>query len=242
MIKKPEDRKTLLCIAKKTPKSVQEFLNIRGDSVTVKEDFDCYKDSDKSLKIMKKKKSALFIHPSNSNQNIILGRSFDNQFLDLINFKLIKSLSSADFPTVAAEVSVKYFLLFQNIKNERLQNFFTDLLCQKSYEINLSGVKYAWIINQNNNIITLKFVRVMKDYSVEDIGPYFELEIESEFYCGEDLWKLALDVKKGKKVKNVEKNVFKDKIGKIHIDRQDLHDIKLKKSRGYKENKTPRAE
>lgn len=231
--KRPEDRKTLLSIAKKSPAAIRELLAIRGDAAVLKEEFDTYADADRTLKLMKKKKAALFIsHIGES--HLVLGRSYDGQFIDLVKFKIQRMLSSSDFQSLAAEVHVKYFLLFQGIADARLENLLADAFHQSSREVDLCGLRYAWIFHQHDRLLTLKFVRVLKDMSVADVGPFFELAIEKEYFCGEDLWSAALDVKKVKKVKNTEKNVFKDRIGKVHVDRQDLKDIKLKKNRGRK--------
>lgn len=231
-IKKPEDRKILLNIAKKTPIAIQELIRIRGDSTEIYEEFDTFKDSDRTIKLMKKKKATLFI--SSNDKRIIFGRTYDNQIVDMYKFKVNSMKSSADFEGVPAEICVKYFLLVQNVKDKRLENLMVDMFRQRSYEVDLHGIRYAWILSQNGEIVMLKYVRVLKDYSVEDIGPAFEIEQDKGFGCGEELWEKALNIKKVKKVKNVGKNIFKDKIGKIHIDRQDLKDIKLKKSKGYK--------
>ncbi|KAI5169805.1 ribosome production factor 2 [Pancytospora epiphaga] len=227
-------RKTLLSIAKKTPKAVTELLGIRGDSMSVSEDFNAHTDPDRTLKLMKKKKSSFFISMKEGGSSLAIGRTYDSQFLELVNFKVLKALSSTDFSAVPAEISVKYFLLFINIGNERLENMIMDLFSQQTHEVNLRGIRYAWIFSKSGEIYTLKFVRVMNDLSVEDIGPYFELEMETEFYCGDELWKAALGEKKTKKKKNVEKTGLKERIGKVHVDRQDLKDIRLKKSKGYK--------
>lgn len=232
-IKHHDKRKTVLNLGSDQQKALKELLQIRGDFVSLNDDFDTYADHNKTAKIMKKKNAAFFI-TSVGNTHINMGRVYDGEFLELIKFKIHKILSSEDFKSIPAEMFVKYFILLQNIDSPRLENMFMDLFNQKSIEANLNGIKYAWIISRIDKIYTLKFVRVLNDCSVEDIGPYFELEIENEFFSTDELYNKAFTIEEPKKTKNVEKNVFKDVIGTLHVDKQDLRDIQLKKNRGYK--------
>ncbi|KAI4291159.1 ribosome production factor 2 [Pancytospora philotis] len=231
--KHPEDRKTLLCIGKKCHKAVTEFASLRGDSAALSESLDCFKDADATLKLMKKKKAAFFVS-STDEKTLVLGRAYDSQFLELVKFNVKSMRGSADFPSVAPELYVKYFVLLQGITNPRLENMLVDLFHQRTRAVCLQGIRYAWVIAQVGGVYTLKFVRVLTDHSIEDVGPFFEMTVASEFYCGDDLWKEALGPQKAKKKVKTEKTATKDVIGKIHLDRQDLSEIQLKKSRGYK--------
>ncbi len=232
--KDPKTRKNVLCLSKDIPKALKEMLKIRDDFVVLNESIDAFIEYERSLKLMKKKKCALSV--SNTKDSFVFIRSYDHQPLEILKFKIIKSLSSSDFSTIPAEFYSKYFILCQNIENKRIENFFIDFFSQSSTKVNISGVKYAWVIaaDSEGKVFTLKYVRVLNDFSVEDIGPLFEMKLEKEFYCGDDLYEKAYVSDKEKKQKNVSKNVFKDKIGKLHIDKQDLNDINHKKSRAYK--------
>lgn len=234
-------RKVVLSINRKTPRALQELLDIRGDAASAKDDFNTYKDIDRTLRLMKKRKASFFVSAVGDG-GLAMGRAYDGQILEMVCFKIRSMRSSSDCPTIAPEVCVKYALLLQNIENSRLENMMIDFLHQRSHGVDLHGIRYAWIFGQNGRVFTLRFVRIMKDLSVEDVGPCFEVELEQEFYCGDELWEEALDVQRAKKVRNVEKNAFKDKIGRVHIDRQDLKDIKLKKSRGYKDRAAAKEE
>lgn len=229
----PPSRKTLLSISREPHKTVRELLTIRGDCCSLKEDFDAFSSPERALKLMRKKNAALLI--SSTPSSITVGRMFDAELLELIRFKTLSALSTSDFPTLSPELYVKYFLVLQNIESKRIENLLIDLLYQPTSKVNIDAVKYAWIASQAGNAITLKFVRVLNDSSVEDIGPLFELEVEREFYCGDDLYGKAFASAKPKTRKNVSSNVFKDKVGRVYIDRQDLKDINLKKSRAYRE-------
>lgn len=232
-INDPRSRKTLLSIGKETPKALRELLTIRGDSIAIKEEFDAFSSPDKALRLMKKKRAVLFIS-STPDSSITVGRMFDGELLELVRFRIRNALSSQDFPTLPPELYVKYFLVIQNIENKRVENMLIDMLHQPSSKVNVDAVRYAWVVNQTGQAITLKFVRVLNDLSVEDIGPFFELEIEKEFYCGDDLYGRAFACVKPRAQKNVTSNAFKDRVGRVYVDKQDLKDINLKKSRAYR--------
>lgn len=230
--KDPSTRKNVLLISKVPSKAIKELLTLRRDFISLEEPDSDY---EKTCKLMSKKKCALCIESTPN--KIVLTRTFDFEPLERIEFRILKSMSSSDFTTVPAELFSKYFLICQNVENKRLENLFIDFFNQPSTKINIDAVRYAWIISERQEdvrIITVKYVRVLNDFSVEDVGPFFELEVTKEFFCGDELYEKAFSQHKAKKQKNVKTNVFKDKIGKLHIERQDLNDINHKKSRAYK--------
>lgn len=231
--KDPKIRKNVLYLSKTVDKPLRELLTIRGDFHSLEEDIDVYSEYEKACQLMKKKKCSLLV--SIHRNTLVLMRTYDNRPLEIFKFSILKSMSSSDFKTVPAELFTKYFIVIMNLQNKRLENLFVDFFNQKSKDVNIDGVRYSWIIQQDKEgTVTMKFVRVMNDLSIEEIGPYFELKMEKEFYCGDELYEKAFTVEKKKKQKNVTKNVFKDTVGKLHIERQDLKEINLKKSRAYK--------
>lgn len=234
-VKESKDFKKLIVV--KNPgssfdKALKELASIRDGYVSLNENLNPFADYENVIKLMKKKKAVLSV--SNYKENMVFMRCFNDQPLEILNFKVLKAMSSSDFDTIPAELFVKYFVLVQNISNPKIENFFIDLLSQKTLKINLDAVKYAWVINETNGVFTIKFVRILNDNSVQDIGPYFELKLENEFFCGDELYEKAFETIKPVKQKNVSKNVFKDKVGKLHIDKQDLKEVNLKKSRAYR--------
>lgn len=238
MTMKPKSsRKNLLCLAKTVPKALKELLVIRDNATVLDEQIDGFADYENACKFMKKKKCGLLA--TNTKNQLVFMRTCNYQPLEILKFRIIKSLSSADFKTLAAEFYSKYFVICQGVTNKRIENLFVDLLCQKAMKVNIDAIRYAWILSEgvsdgNDIIYTLKYVRVLTDLSVEDIGPYFELILENEFYCGDELYGKAFAAKQPKKQKNITSNVFKDTVGRLYVDRQDLNNIRLKKSRAYR--------
>lgn len=234
--KNPKVRKNVLCLSRAIPKPLKELLTIRGDFTALEEGLDSFADYEKTCRLMKKKKCALSV--ASTKDHLVLTRAYDYQPLEILKFRIAKCLSSADFSPAPAELHSKYFVVCQQIENKRVENLFVDFFSQSSTKVNIDSVKYAWVVSQSGSqherVFTLKYVRVLNDLSVEDIGPCFELVLEKEFYCGDELHEKAFAHNKPRRQKNVAKNAFKDAVGRLHIDRQDLNDINLKKSRAYK--------
>lgn len=212
--------------------SLKELFSIRGDYKTIPEKLDAFTDYEKACKLMAKKSCVL--SASGFKDTLTFARCFDNQLLECIKFKVLKTLSSADFDSIPAELYVKYMVLTQNVSNKRIENLFIDFFSQKTVKVNIEAIKYAWVISETKGIFTIKFVRILNDMTVQDIGPYFELKVEKEFFCGDELYEKAFEVHKPHVQKNVSTNATKDKIGKLYIDKQDLKEINLKKSRAYR--------
>ena len=214
--------------------SLKELFTIRGDYKTISEKIDPFADYEKVCQLMAKKKCALSI--SGFKNSLVFARIFDNQLLECIKFKIVNAYDSGDFEAEPAEMFVKYLVLAQNFTNKRIENLFIDFFSQNTSKINLDALNYAWVLNESEGQFTLKFVRIYnsKTKIVQDIGPWFILQIEKEFYCGDELYEKAFEVVKPKTQRNVSTTATKDKVGKLYIDKQDLKDINLKKSRAYR--------
>ena len=159
-----------------------------------------------------------------------LGRSYAGEWLDLMRFKVNSIRGSSEFPGIAPEPCVKYFVIVLGVDNPQLENLWIDLLRQRSTSVDLHGIRYAWIVSQSGDNVVLKYTRVLDGNVIEDIGPYFDLTIDTKFTCEDELWAKATFENRRKKQRNVTKNEFNDKIGRVYVDRQDLRDISLKKS------------
>ncbi len=224
--------KRLLHICNKSSAPMREFKLIRGNVSEVKEELDAYSENDRVVQLMKKKKCELFIGENSG--MIVLGRTFNNEILDMYKFKICESRGSSSFVGLPPEFASKYFVIVLNCEDKRLENLVVDILHQKSHDMNIECTRYAWIFCSFEGKYILKYVRVSDTCSVEDIGPFFVLEEIVKYNCGDEMWREATKCEKKRKIKNVEKNECKEIIGKMHIDRQDLRDIRLKKGRGRK--------
>jgi ribosome production factor 2 len=237
--KKTKKRNELLSIiSTKVGEEIQrEIASIRGDTRKIKKDFDSYKQAELTEKLLAKNNTKFFMN-INKNNELIFGRSHDNEIIDMINFKILDHKLTKDFDVPGFELHSKYFILLHNIGDKRKENLFIDILNQRSSKICLEGINYTWIISRKNEEYTMKYCRVFKDNSIEDVGPYLRMTLQNAYHCSEERYKESISENVNKKKnRNTFKNAFNDKIGILHIDKQDLKDVKTRKSRAYKLSK-----
>jgi ribosome production factor 2 len=229
-----------------------EISMIRGDAVkcTMKEKTSFFDSINDLEKIMSKKKCPLFMSTQiNKSKEMILtvGRTFNKEIIDMMEFKVDEYKNTEYFVKecgrVGPEIGVKYFIIFQGLNDPRVENLFLDILNMKSKEICLENVMYAFILSKiGGNAYSLKYARILTNGDLEEVGPSISMECTRMFFCSNELFKKACSVQKPGKTKNVSKNDFNDTIGTVHIGKQDLRDIRLKKGKGFKNNKGPSDE
>ncbi|UYI27506.1 ribosome production factor 2 [Encephalitozoon cuniculi] len=232
-VKRLSERKTLLSVICCTEgERIQKEIGvIRGDTVHMHEKTSPSGSVEKIEKLMKKKRSGLFLSVTKE-RHLVIGRAFNDELIDMVEFKINRYLSVSDFECAGPELHMKYFVVLQNINNSRLENLVVDFFNMKSSKVCLESVRYSWVFARTEEGYVLKYVRVLKDLSVEDCGPLLEMELVRSYHCSDELYKKSLG-EPSKPRKNTAKNLFSDRIGTLHIDKQDLRDIRLKKSRGY---------
>ncbi|CAN0365510.1 unnamed protein product, partial [Laminaria digitata] len=67
---------------------------------------------------------------------------------------------------------------------------------------------------------------------LKEMGPSLDLEIRRTSFAAKDLWKASVKkprVTETRKTKNVSANQFGDKLGRIHLGRQDLSSMKVRR-------------
>ena len=76
---------------------------------------------------------------------------------------------------------------------------------------------------------------------LQPMGPNFTLNVRRHQLAAPDLWRTACKQPRGegvkKKVKNESTNVFGDKLGRIHLGRQDLGAMKVKRMKALRKGK-----
>ncbi|ORD97610.1 RPF2 [Hepatospora eriocheir] len=224
-------RKSLLSINKSELEVIKEILKLRGNSIHINEN---YKESSKAIAYCQKKKANLFISSlkENSEYKLVIGRIFNKDLIDLVKFDIINTKSFKEYNKIPPEVFSKSALIISNLKDERLINLFIDVFNNRSLKINLDSVNYSWVINEINGIIKISYNRILKDMSLDEIGPSIELKV-NDYYFNEEKFNMSIPVK-NKKQKNVFKSVYHDKIGKIYKDKQNLNFVKKNRSQAKK--------
>merc|ERR1711860_6779 len=81
---------------------------------------------------------------------------------------------------------------------------------------------------------------------LEEIGPSLDLSLRRTHLASDDLFKTACkqvkNVRGVKKVKNNSEDAFGTKMGRVHIDKQEISKIQTRKVRALKESKEEKLE
>ncbi|CAM9704314.1 unnamed protein product [Sphacelaria rigidula] len=92
------------------------------------------------------------------------------------------------------------------------------------------------------------FLRVctsqIPNIQLEEMGPSMDLVIRRTSFAATDLWKASIKkprVAETRKTKNISENEFGDKVGRIHLGRQDLSSMKVRRVKALRAtSKRPR--
>jgi ribosome production factor 2 len=205
-------------------------------------------------------------HTKKRPNNLILGRLFNFQVLDMIEFGITdyKSIAKSQNSIMGNNIGSKPCLLFQGDlfeNNERMkmvQNLFLD--CFRGEHnvktINLLGLDHVMVFTAlSENTVHLGHYAIQFEKSgqatpkviLHDIGPSMTLEIRRHQFAGNDLRKEALKIPKVLTLKNKDmKNVFINELGdreaRIFVEQQEIGTIALKKSKALSKTEEAKVE
>ncbi|KAL3881946.1 hypothetical protein ACJMK2_028329 [Sinanodonta woodiana] len=202
-----------------------------------------------------KSDSALFMFGSHSKKrpnNIVVGRMFDYHVLDMVEFGVEKFQSMFDTKGSKCAVGTKPCILFageifdQDGEYKRIKNLFLDFFRGTLVEqIRLAGLEHVLMITAIEGKIYLRNYRILMKKSgsrtprieLEEMGPSLDLSVRRTKLASDDLYKRALKVPKTatpKKTKNISQDPFGSKLGRIHMQKQDLSKLQTRKLKGLK--------
>jgi len=215
-----------------------------------------------SLEFLSQKNDASFIliasHSKKRPDNLFLVRLFDYQILNIVEFHVTNFSSIHEFknPKQQASIGAKPCFLLQgdefdtNSDFKILSNMFIDLFRgQVLSEINLAALSHVFVLTASASVIHFRHYaillkksqqKVLPRVELEEIGPRFDITIRRTKHASSDLWKAALKQpkKKSKKAtKNTSTNVFGDSQGRIHMPRQPLSSLSVRRMKGLKKMK-----
>lgn len=200
-----------------------------------------------------KNNTSLFTYTSDMKKkemNLVMGCLFNKQILDAFEFEVINFIPMEYFKeTVVINSQMKPVLIFQgeifesDYNYERLKKFFIDYF--KLYNTEgtiISQLKRVMIFSCDNKekIIKIRNYQVNGDITegnlnnieLKEIGPSFDLK-ERKFELADDgrykttlkQPRALLDIKK----KNIETNSLGEKRGRLHMTKQNLNAVSLRK-------------
>lgn len=228
-------QKNLLVVydSKKALEVARELSEMLKNVRRVKQKIELCSEKDLLEKLAIKLKCSLFfsIQTNKKDMNYVsIGRLYDNEIIEYVRFRL-QDFKPVSFFKKSPEKSCKYFLVMKGLST-RLSNLLLDMFSTKMSDICIDHVRYALVLC-DGDVFSLRYTKISAD-GMEDVGPYFEMEKIDEYFCDESEFKKSLGVLHDKKQKNVEQDESMRKVGRLYIQKQNLREINMKKSKGYK--------
>lgn len=219
-------------------------------------------DDVNSLEFLSQKNDcSLFLVGSHSKkrpQNLIMGRLFNYQLLDMVEFGVLDYKSIDSIKSLKSQIGQKPMFLFQSdlwqysekhiLTKNLLLDFFRG---QEVDSINLAGLSHVISVTAIGSetdekpriffrVYATNYKRVggvVPRVDLELMGPSLDLEIRRIHENVSDLKKQSLRVPRGVKavkVKNVTHNVFGERLGRMHMTKQEVDKMQVRKIKALK--------
>ncbi|KAJ6224742.1 hypothetical protein RDWZM_003287 [Blomia tropicalis] len=227
-----------------------------------KEQWQPFEDATKIEFISQKNDCALFAYISHSKKrpnNLIMGRTFDGHVLDMFEFGFDNYHSLSEFQNSKISSGTKPILLFSgqlfdsSPEYHRIKSLFLDFFVGPNVDhINLNGLEHVIHFVAVDGTIHMRSYRSFLKKSgvklprveIDEIGPRVDFVVRRNKMASMDLFKKSLkqpdqvmkqvgEMKKPEQ-KNISKDVFGTKLGRIHMERQDYGKLKLRKGGAFK--------
>ncbi|XP_055695053.1 ribosome production factor 2 homolog [Lutzomyia longipalpis] len=206
--------------------------------------------------LVQKNECSLFMFGSSSKKrpdNLILGRLFENELLDMVELGLVKYRGLQDFKTQKISSNVKPCLIFngpkwtQTEELRRLKCLLIDSFHRETVNsIRLQGMEHVLSFTLADDLTLF-----MRSYSIQlkksgqktprieltEIGPACDFVIRRTKIASEDLYKLSKKrpkTLKPTKKKNLSMDAFGNKEGRVHVGKQNIHKIQTRKVKALK--------
>jgi len=206
---------------------------------------------------------SLFAYVSHSKKrphNLVLGRLFDFQLLDMVELSIDESTfkSMADFESdrkATVRVGGKPMFVFKgdfetSPDMEKTKNLILDFFRGEVLEkINLASLDRVIVVTAHKKKIFFRHYGVIMKKSgskyprpeLQLVGPSMDLTIRRIKTASEEVTKKANQQPRlgpsAKKRKNMEDGKLGDKLGRVHVEKSDFDKINVAKMRGLKKRK-----
>jgi len=208
-----------------------------------------------------KNDSSLFMFGSHNKKrphNLVIGRMYDYHLLDMFELGIEKYKALKEFVGPKIPLGTKPCLIFagdafeQLPDYQRLKNLFIDFFRgDEAPAIRLAGLEHVIMFTVVDQKIHFRSYRVQMKKSgskiprieLEEIGPSLDLVMRRTKLATSDLFKTALRQPKQlkpNKVKNIKRDAFGSKMGRIHMQKQDLGKLQTRKLKGLKKSPAER--
>lgn len=258
------DKKTTLLKGAKTSGVVNDVLADllkirRQNSVMMSRNnaFLPFEDSSGLCELLKKNDTSLFVFGSHNKKrphNLVFGRTFDGNLLDMIEFGVTSFKKLSQFPPPKIPLGAKPCLIFNGDVFEKypetwgiIQNYFCDFFCTtKTNSINLQGVEYVISLSavEPDNLYIRSYEVHMKKSGTDkpfvelsEIGVSLDLQLRRSQFAQSDVRKNAMKVPRAVKIgktKNISHDMAGTKLAKVHMTKQDITEMPQSKMKGSK--------
>jgi ribosome production factor 2 len=202
---------------------------------------------------------ALGNHTKKRPHNLVLGRTFGFRILDMIEFGIsnYKPMSAFSHRLPSSPGSMPCVLFngddyHTSETTEKVQSVLTDVFRgpHDVENINLAGVDRVLTFTLEAprsgpaTVMVRQFALVLKkvqdsdlpDVDLQEVGPSFDLTVRRSQFAPATMMKEAIRAAKDPRVetkrKNISKNSMGDKLGQIHVGKQDLSGMALARMKG----------
>lgn len=221
-------------------------------------DISPFEDSSSLEFLTMKNDCALFMFGSTSKKrpdNLILGRIFENELLDMVELGIKHFQGLADFKNEKIGTCVKPCLIFngpkwnQTEELRRLRNLLIDTFQRDKVEaIRLQGIEHAisftiaddfTVIMRSYKILLKKSGQRTPRIELAEIGPSIDFSIRRTKIASDNLYKQSRRQPKELKVTK-KKNLSRDELGtthgRVHVGSQNINKIQTRKVKGLKKS------
>ncbi|KAJ3250025.1 rRNA-binding ribosome biosynthesis protein rpf2 [Chytriomyces hyalinus] len=207
-----------------------------------------------------KNNSPLLLLASHSKKRphcLTLMRTFDHQILDMVELLVQRGLPTEAFEGPKPVIGNRPCLVFQGdlweVDEEfgRIKSSLMDLLgngngASNADKVNLKGLDHVICCTvDTDRVVHLRSYMVVLKKSgtklpkveLQECGPALEMKVGRTQFADATVYKEALRVPKElqqKKVKNIERDEMGDKLGRVHMEKQDLTKLQTRKMKGLK--------
>ncbi|XP_028809064.1 ribosome production factor 2 homolog isoform X1 [Denticeps clupeoides] len=217
-----------------------------------------FEDSTSLEFFSKKSDCSLFLFGSHNKKrphNLIFGRMFDFHVLDMVELGIEKFASLKEIKNSKCAAGTKPMLVFAgeafdtDNEHKRLKSILIDFFRGPTVtNVRLAGLEHLLHFTAVEGKIYMRSYRVLLKKSgcrtprveLEEIGPSFDLVMRRTHLASDDLYKTAHrrpKALKPKKKKNVSHDAFGTKLGRLHMQKQDLSKLQTRKMKGLKKRK-----
>lgn len=243
---------------KQALKDLQQLKKPLSKTLSRNNDITPFEDTSSLQFLVDKNDCTLFAFGSSSKKrpdNLVLGRTFDGELLDMVELGIKQYKALGDFHNEKIGTCVKPCLVFngprwsQSEEMRRLKSLFVDLFHRETVNaIRLQGVEHVlgFTLTEDNQILMRSHKILLKKSGVRtprielsEIGPSIDFSLRRTKIASDDLYKLARRQPKQLRP-TVKKNISRDQLGnthgRVHVGRQKIGQIQTRKVRALRKS------